>query len=100
MNARKTKNQRTAKPKHIVALADPKGKAKDEKRDCTTAAYLPDCNSAKYPCPCHLSGCQTACKFACQSLCKFGCKPSEKEPPPPAKKSKTETKKGRASGKK
>ena len=94
----KTKNQRTAKAKHIVALANPKRGARNKLQDCTTVVQLPKCNSKKAPCICKV-GCQDKCKWACQSLCKFGCKPSEKAPPPP-KKGNTETKKGRARTKK
>ena len=97
MNTRKTNNQRTTKPKHIVALANPKRGGRSKIQDCATVVQLPDCNSVKTvpPCP----SCKEDCKWACQSLCKFGCKPSEKAPPPP-KIGNAEMKKGRARRKK
>lgn len=92
-----TKDKRTAKPKHIVALANPKRGARNKVQDCTTVVHLPDCNSKKTvpPCP----SCKKACEWACQSLCKFGCKPSEKAPPSP-KEGNKKTKKSGADTKK
>lgn len=105
MNTKKTKNQRTAKPKHIVALANPKGGANNNVKDCWPAVHLPGCNSVKTVDPCGVS-CKTDCMWACME-CKPTCMQADKYGPYPSsgtaptpKKVKTETKKDRARTKK
>ncbi|PKN21087.1 MAG: hypothetical protein CVU68_08785 [Deltaproteobacteria bacterium HGW-Deltaproteobacteria-3] len=96
MNTKKTKNQKTAKPKHIVALANPKGGEKDNVKGCWPAVHLPGCNGEKTVNPC--SSCKADCKWACME-CKPACMQADKYGPYPSseaaptpKKVKTETK--------